>query len=309
MYNILYLEVISVKKQENINKTKTIAVLLDLEGTSDFIDDQKAQIFIQQLDVIRQKFGAELGTISISTHFCDSNVMRDVLEILARNTTDNIKIGYNFYYGGIYDFTQRIDIPQRYGFNEDKVATFDSFYVNNIEFENQWFALIDDRMSETEFKKYQNSHPMLLCRPSQHKTELKYNCFMNVSTTINGFDGVLEAFDIYIDSISGLTPSQVLETQKNMLVHLSSHELADKIMKRDYLFVDRYFREGYADETDYRDALSWISFTNTRKTPTKEELVQIRKVLELIAQNYQINNDENGIERVKKIQADFTKNN
>ena len=309
MYNILYLGVIGVKKQENIKKTKTIAVLLDLEGTSDFIDDQKAQIFIQQLDVIRQKFGAELGTISISTHFCDSNAMRDVLEILARNTTDNIKIGYNFYYGGMYDFAQKIDIPQGYGFNEDKVATFDSFYVNNIEFENQWFALIDDRMSETEFKKYQNGHPMLLCRPSQRKAALKYNCFMNVSTTTNGFDGVLEAFDIYIDSISSLTPSQILETQKNMLVHLSSHELADKIMKRDHLFVDRYFREGYADETDYRDALSWISFTNAKKTPVKEELVQIRKVLESIAQNYQINNDENGMERVKKIQADFAKNN
>ena len=52
-----------------------------MEGTCDFIDDQKAKTFVQQLDDIRIKFGAELGTVSISTHFRDSSIMKDVLEI------------------------------------------------------------------------------------------------------------------------------------------------------------------------------------------------------------------------------------
>lgn len=292
-------------KQENIQVPKTISVLLDLEGTSDFIDDQKAKLFIQQLNNIRKKFGAELGTISISTHFRDSNTMREILEILARNTTDNIKIGLNFYYGGIYDFDKKTDIPQSYSFNRDKIGTFDYYYVNNVELENQWFALIDDRISEEAFKKYQNNHPMLLCRPSQCENGLKYNCFMNVSTMTKGFDGVLEAFNIYLNSIEQLSPDQILETQKNMLVHLSGYELTDKIRKRDYSFIDRYFREGYADETDYRDALNWIIFTNSRQVPTKEEIIQIKNILELMTQKFQTNNDEQNIERVKKLQRDF----
>ena len=296
-------------KQENNNIPKTIAVLLDLEGTCDFIDDQKAKMFVQQLDDIRIKFGAELGTVSISTHFRDSSIMKDVLEILSRNTMPNIKIGLNFYYGGIYDFDKKIEIPQGYSFNRDKIATFDYYYVNNSELDNKWFALIDDRMSEESFKKYQDIHPMLLCRPSQKENGLKYNCFMNVSTMTKGFDGVIEALNIYLNSIKQLNPEQILDVQKNMLVHLSGYELTDKIRKRDYSFIDRYFREGYADETDYRDALSWIIFTNSNQEATKEELIQIKNILELMTKRFEINNDERNMERVKKLQKSFEQSN
>lgn len=284
---------------------RTIAVLLDLEGTSDFIDDEKAKLFIEQLDIIRKKFGAELGTISISTHFRDLSRMENVLEILSHNTTSNIKIGLNFYYGGIYDFNKRLNIPQGYNFNSNKISTFDNYYVHNSEMDNQWFALIDDTISEETYKKYQNNHPMLLSRPSQLEYGLKYNCFMNISTMTKGFDGVLEAFDKYINSIKELSPEQILEIQRNMLVHLSGYELTDKIRKRDYSFIERYFVGGYADETDYRDALKWIIFTNSNQTPTKEELIQIKNILELMTQKFQVNNDEQNIERVKKLQRDF----
>lgn len=86
---------------------KTIAVMLDLDGTTDFIDDEKAKLFMKQLEIIRRKFGAKLATISISTHYRDSSRMKDTLDILARNLSKNIKLGISFYYGGIYDYDKK----------------------------------------------------------------------------------------------------------------------------------------------------------------------------------------------------------
>lgn len=294
-----------MNKQEAGKVPKTIAVLLDLEGTSDFINDEKAKLFIQQLDLIREKFGADLGTISISTHFHDSSDMKRVLEILSRNTTENIKIGLNFYYGGVYNFDENIDIPQDYNFNQDKVGTFDYYYVNNNELENKWFALIDDGMMEDVYKKYQHTHPMLLCRPSKQESELKCNCFMSISTMKKGFDGVLEAFNIYIDSIKELDPNQILETQKEMLVHLHGYEINEKVWKRDYSFVYRYFKAGFADAKDYSDVLNLIIFTIQRQAPTKEELIQIKNILVLMDKQFQSNNDGVNIEKVKELKSVF----
>jgi len=63
---------------------KTIAVMLDLDGTCDYIDDEKAKIFIAQLDILRKKFGADIATISISTHYNNSDRMQEVLEIFSQ---------------------------------------------------------------------------------------------------------------------------------------------------------------------------------------------------------------------------------
>ncbi len=285
---------------------KTIAVMLDLDGTTDFIDDKKAKLFIKQLELIKAKFKAQLGTISISTHYRDPSKMQSTLDILARHLTKHIKIDINFFYGGIYDYNKKEIIYQETNFNSNKVNTFYDYHINTDKVNNQWFVIIDDNISEDVCKKYKNNHPMLLCRPSQHNDNLTNNCFMSISTTTKGFDGVLEALNHYIDSIKDLSPKQILETQRNLLTHLSSYELGDIIRKRNYPLIERYFTEGYADEEDYKDALDWLTYNLSHQTPTEEELIQIQNILQIIAKKFQSNNDEPNTKNVKKLQKKFT---
>lgn len=289
---------------------KIIAVMLNLDGTCDFINDEKAKKFIEQLDILRKKFGAKIATISISTHYNNSDRMQKVLEILSRNLSSCIKVGVSFFYGGIYDYDKREEVPQGCSFNRDKVKTFDRYYVNGIGMNNQWFAIIYDSISDDAYIKYKNSHPMLVCRPSQNKEEnLSKNNFMNIATTTKGIDGVIEILESYIESIRFLSPIQIIETQKNMITHLSCWDLTEKIKNRDYIFLERYFREGFADEDDYIDSLNWLIWTNSDQIPSKDELVYLREIIGLMSQHFQERKEEENIDKVLKLQKTFKSNN
>lgn len=289
---------------------KTIAVMLDLEGTSDFIDDEKAKKFITQLDALRKKFGAKTATISISTHYNSSDIMQEALEILARNLSNYIKIGLNFFYGGIYDYDKKEEILKEFSFNSDKVKTFESYYVNNREMNNQWFAIIDDSIGEGTYKKYKNNQPMLVCRPSQRSEDsLLKNNFMSIATMKKGIDGVIEILDLYIESIRSLSPLQVMETQRNMITHLSGCDLLEKVRNRDYVFLERYFREGVADDADYRDSLNWLIYTNSNQIPSRDELIYLRRIFELMSQYFQKVNEVENIEKVQKLQKSMETDN
>lgn len=215
---------------------KTIAVMLDLDGTCDSINDEKAKIFIAQLEILRKKFQAKLATISISTRYDNSDKMQEVLEILSRNLSNYVKLGINFFYGGIYDYDKKEEVSQAYGFNRNKVKTFVSYYVDSIGMNNQWFAIIDDVISDDIYSKYKNSHPMLVCRPSQHdEGSLSKNNFMSVSTTTKGIDGVIEILDLYIESIRYLSPIRIMEIQRNMIPEdfqkMNETENVEKVLK------------------------------------------------------------------------------
>jgi len=288
---------------------KTIAVMLDLDGTTDFIDDQKVRMFVKQLEVLRRKFNAQFVTISISTHYMDSNEIQETLDIIARNLPKNIKIGLNFYYGGIYDYDKKENILKEPHFNSNKAKTFEEYYVTSFGVDNQWFAIVDDNISEDVYKRYQNTHPMLLCRPSQRRYDSTKNCFMSLATETKGFDGVLEMLSTYIDSIKNLSAQQILETQKNMMVHLSSYEVSDKIRKRDYSFIERYFTEGYADDSDYRDALTWIIYTCYHQPLPENEFRQLQHILEIMIEKFHSNQDEQNLERAKILQKSLKETN
>lgn len=287
-----------------LNIPKTIAVMLDLDGTSDYINDEKAKTFINQLEIIKRKFGAQKGTISISTHYSNSDRMQEVLDTISRNLSNNIEIGINFYYGGTYDYEKKENTYQGQNFNSSKLETFCEYYVN-IFSNNQWFAIIDDGISEDAYKKYQNRHPMLVCRPSKSEYELSKNNFMNISTTTKGFDGVIEVLNVYIESLRSLSPTQVLETQRNMITHLSSYDLTAKVRDRDYAFLERYFKEGYADDSDYSDALNYVIYTNKDNIPTKEELIHLKSIFGLMTEYFQSKSDEQNIEKVITLKKKF----
>lgn len=281
------------------NLEPSIAIMLDLDGTSDGINDKKAENFISQLDTIRKMFEAKIAFISISTHYNSSYEMKRVLNILSRHLCSNTKIGISFYYGGTYDFDKDEEKERGFSFNSDKVETFDSYFVNSIKTENKWFAIIDDRVEDEIFIRYQDRHPMLVALPSQDKRRMSKNNFMRIATTTSGFDGVIEILDLYIKSIKDLTTKQILEKQKNMITHLSSDELMNKIMRKDFMYLIRYFKEGYADEADYEDAL-WMLYHNL--APTKEEMEYLKIILEALQKHFEEKKEEQLIDRALKLQ-------
>lgn len=295
------------KQNEEILKSiskvpKTIAIMLDLDGTCDFIDEEKAKTFISQVEWLREKFEADEATISISTHYTDSVEMRNVLNILSSNLSDGIKIGLSFYFGGIYDYNENRDYLKEYGFNRDKVATFDHYYVNEKSVDNQWFAIIDDGISDEIYKRYQNKHPMLVCRPTQYdKSDLSKNNFMNIATTTKGIDGVIESLNLYINSIKNLSLKEILEVQKNMIVHLSTWHLIEKAIASDYDFLEKYFKAEVADEDDYLGVLEYLSLSVSRMK-SREEVMYLREIFILMYQHFREVNDQENMYKIIKLQ-------
>lgn len=265
-----------------INSSRNIAVMLDLDGTCDFIDDKKAAKFVRQLECLRLKFGADYATISISTYHRNEHVMQNVLEILGRNLNKNVRIGKNFFYGGIYDYESKEVKWIDSDFNSSKIKTFKNYCLDSLSSTNQWFAIIDDDISREAYKKFKDRYPMVVCCPSQHKVNKNENNFMNLATETKGFDGVIEMLDEYIQSIEYLNREKVLEMQRNLISHLSGHEVVNKIRERDYEFLIKYFEGGYADETDYQDTLMWLGFLALKTEPTLEEIKRLRKLISII---------------------------
>jgi len=94
-----------------------------------------------------------------------------------------------------------------------------------------------------------------------------------------------------------------------MITHLSSWDLTEKIRNRDYAFLERYFREGFADEADYRDSLNWLRYTNSDKIPSKDELIYLREIFGLMSEHFQKINETESIEKVLILQNAFETNN
>ncbi len=292
---------------DKIKIPSRIAVMLDLDGTIDGIDDEKASAFIRQLDYLREKFQADEGIISISTHHDNACKIKSVLDIMARNLSSTIKIGMSFYYGGTYDYEKQLDLSCGMGFNRDKVETFDCYYVRDTIPTNKWFAIIDDGIDDSIYLKYQNSHPMLVCKPSQNERSVTKNNFMRRATITKGFDGVLELLEEYIEEIKGLSISQILGMQFDMITHLSCFELVEKIRKRDYRFLERYFKEGYADDDDYDDTLGWLLLTNSKGTPSKEELIYLSRIFSFMIGHFEEKKEDKNVQKVLQYQKDLEK--
>ncbi|HBA37913.1 MAG TPA: hypothetical protein DCY94_04250, partial [Firmicutes bacterium] len=164
--------------------------------------------------------------------------------VLSRNLSKDIKIGISFFLGGIYDFGIDTETTINPNFNLDKVRTFMNYYVNTRETENVWFALIDDNIPDDTFSRCDNRHPMLIAKPSSRQSDLKKNTFVRIASTTRGFDGVLEILASYLKSIENLSLDDIKEMQKNVMIHLSSYELVNKIVDKEYDFLKKYFEEG-----------------------------------------------------------------
>lgn len=284
------------------NKKKTISVMLDIQGTCDGIDEKQVDLFVKQLECLKEKFGAEECIISISTHFRETADIRHIIRIVAPRLPDGIRFGFNFFSGGTYNLYNDQTTNLGYMFNSNKIETFIE-YINSLENnDNQWMAVIDDSFSYETYKYHRDKHPMLIGRPSQKRYNASKDNFMSIGTETVGFMGVLEIFDKYINSIKGVDADKILDKQINMMCHLSGSELWDIIRKRDFNYIEQYFLGGFADEDDYRDTLIKIGFTLSHEEATKEELPVLKRIFNLLSDKFISMGDTDNVNRVKDLQ-------
>lgn len=287
---------------ERLKKISAIAVMLDIQGTCDGIDDNQVDLFMKQLDFLRKKFEADICYISISTHYRESADIRHILDILSPRLIKGIKIGLNFFKGGTYNFEDDDIAWKDYMFNSNKLKTFEERYKDNEILDTKWMAAIDDSFSDDLFGYYKEKYPLLIGRPSQRSYKSYKDNFMSLGTETNGFMGVLEIFDRYIKSIKDMKPEEIFEHQKNMMYHLSGSELGNLIRERKFSYVGDYLESGYADETDYVETLRWIGFTLSHEEASKEELLILKRIFAILNNKFIQNADQNSISKLVELE-------
>lgn len=242
----------SFLKSEPFIIPRSIAIMLDLQGTCDKIHDEEAKIFMRQVDTIRKQFGDQKAYICISTGSISSTQIKRVFDILSKYKNDNIVLGTSFIHGGIYDYKYDSVTPMGFQFNMNKIQTFTEYYLNDENLNIGWFALIDDFLSEDVYKSFQSNKAMVGLRPSQNIVS-KYNNFMYRTTCTENFLGVIELMEKYINDIDGMTLLDILDEQEEMQRHLSSWELHELIRNCDFGRVIAYLNSGMTDEDDFKD--------------------------------------------------------
>ena len=68
----------SVLHTPRVKPKKSIAIMLDLDGTSNWIDDSTAEVFMKQVETLRKNFGEGKAFICISTHAHGSEAIKKV---------------------------------------------------------------------------------------------------------------------------------------------------------------------------------------------------------------------------------------
>lgn len=242
----------SVLKSSRVSVPKSIAIMLDLDGTSNWIEDDTAEIFMKQVDTLRKQFGDAKAFICISTHAHGPEPIKRVLDKLAPFAHDNIILGNSFYYGGVYEYP--IDTSYTMGglFNMNKIKTFYDYYLNSEHLNIGWFAIIDDGITDSVFKTFQHEKPMVVMKPSCSSIS-KYNNFMHRETCTDNFYGVIELMDGYIKDVKGMDLWDVLDKQQSMLRHLSNLEINDLIRNRRFYELLTYLKSGETDKEDFKN--------------------------------------------------------
>lgn len=273
-------EIRAIKKRtenaffRNVNN-RSMAVMLDLDGVSDDIDLAGASIFVRELNILRRKFNAKYCYICISTHAHKKDKIKEVLDILSKYTTKYIVIGESFFYGHTYDYETDTAKFEGSFFNTNKIEIFKKYYLNNFVTNNVWFMVADDTLNTEIYLKYKDIHPCLFVIPGRSGQ----SNFMNIMTNTKGFDGVIESLHEYIQNVKKLNLSSILDSQKNMICHLSSGNLIDKVRHHDIEYLIRYFEEGYADEADYYNVITWLGISNNELPDDIESITRLLNII------------------------------
>lgn len=261
-------------------KEKVIAILLDVQGTLDNLDDEKAKMFMQQVHLLRKKFQANKAILNVSSHLYVPRPMIPYLEILHRNLLPNIVLDDATYLYGTYHFETGEEHEEPISsntppYNYDKISVFKNKYFPNYDL--LWFAIIDDTVHPNCIKEYKDYRPMILCRPSQnYEGDLKYDNLMCHSSLTEGFDGVLECLQHYIEMLQPIRKDDIVRTQQEMLLHLGALQVTLLCYHKEYDLLLRYVLEDKLDKEDYEKVALMLS--EQAPTLSTDDLEKVRKI-------------------------------
>lgn len=273
-----------VLQSDYVVNPKSIAIMLDLDGTSDWCDKSTAEIFIKQVDTLRKQFGGQKAYICISTHAHGFEPIKRVFDEMAPFLNDDIILSNSFYYGGMYIYSTNENYNMGVMFNMNKVQTFNDRYLESEHLNIGWFALIDDSIAEYVYKQYKETKPMVALKPGCNSIS-KYKNFMYRETCTDNFYGVVELLDEYIKDIKGMDYYDILDKQEQMMSHLSSFELRELVRNRQFSSLSRYLESGLADNDDYKSVFSWMIMENDIEPFDMRYEAYIERILGILSEN------------------------
>lgn len=272
------IEVSEIENNILIKQSKrVIAIMLDIEGTINGIDNNKTKEFIKLLEKIKKQYNAVKVKICISTHDFTEDRLIALTQIIKPHLTSGIILDKSFYLDGMYDpKTEKIEILEHH-YNYQKIDVFERQYLFDV-FSNEqvvWFGIIDDNTDESKLQKFKYSYPFAVFRPSQIVP--CENNAMFYTTGTYGFDGVLELLRNYTTILSKVGTTKLFEQQKNSLVPLNYYIFANCLKYKDYSLILRYLTESTLDINWYillRNFLETVPYEND-----SEELSTIRNLV------------------------------
>ncbi len=266
-------------------KEKAIIIMLDLQGTLDNMTDETAQIFMRQLCKLKTIFSAHKVIINISTHVeVPSPTLDKYMTILARNLKANFLLDDATYLSGTYNFyTKKCQpLPNNYN-NFNKTKIFEERYLHNSPYNIVWFGIVDDSLDPNYFCKYQHYRLMAEFIPSLNKKDYKkYDNLMSISSLTNGFLGVIECFDTYINNIKDIPLYNLLEVQRNILPHLNTSDIKILLYTQRYSDILKYLKAYKIDPENYKDIVQKLQLISSTTT-SSENLLTIKKIFNFIS--------------------------
>lgn len=277
----------------DLEKRKTaIAVMLDIQGTLDNIDDQKANLFIKQLHTLRMKYGTEKIIINLSSNIHSERGLIPFLEILQRNLLPNIILDDATYLFGTYNYESGYKNEIGWGYNLKKIDLFEAKYLDRSEYDIIGLGIIDDRADPSYIEKHKDNRPVFTIRPSQKdKESLKYDNLMCYSTETFGFDGVLECLDTYLKRLKDVPADKVVEEQQKELMHLGALEVRTLCIKKKFDLLYRFIKENKLDEEDYERVARELNYLIKEKNIEKNELNILKKLIEALIPHIEKDNE------------------
>lgn len=260
------------------NRKRVIAIMLDVQGTIDDIDDEKAKTFMNQLHRLRIKYGANQVLINLSSHMHTANGIVKYLEILHRNLKPNIILDDASYLCGTYNYETGVDEVKEFGYNLRKTEVFEKRYF--AKYKILCHGIIDDSVSTDYIKKFKDSRPVFIIRASQlSESDLSRDNMMCYSTLTDGFDGVLECLNAYLTCIKDIPAYNIVEKQSEELIHLSAYEVKTMCISKNYDLIMRYVSERKLDDDDYERVARELRYILNSDTLDADELTKIRNII------------------------------
>lgn len=250
---------------------KSIILMLDIGSTIEEINDQTAKYFIDIINYLINYYESDNAIIFISTHDSASNRIKHYLDILNKHITPNIKIGINFYLDGTYDYNNNHTHFIEPNYNYNKTDIFEKNYLYNQEYNITWFGIIDDHIEYDYIRKFKDTTPMTIFRPSQRSPlNLEEDNIMCYSTYTRNFNGVIELLERKLEDTKSKNCHKLFEEQQNTLLKLNNITILEIIKNKQYNLLLRYIKETNIDPKHLSLIISILSQLQENISQTKE---------------------------------------